>query len=302
MSLVGETEVRRWLTSVRLRPQPPGVHVIELLAFTDGGVELVASSWSLAELERIPPDRLALGPVTNGGAVATHGSRGVRAVCTDLDGTHSVWWSPGPDTGDCQSMASDLVPVGDMSNDCDSLRLLRRLLNPQATRPTTTELAARLLLWAVLDSLPATAATLPAGCTPDPLSTLEWSEAPPVWGPGPPMVPPHRVHVRPGYWPGEADPLAAAVGALATRRPRVLADLVAVRLPDEPTPHELRNLACAVGHPDPDWTGLVHPDDTLAPIDVLHAFIPTRWMLAGELRNRFDRPELAALVLSAPPL
>jgi manganese/zinc/iron transport system permease protein len=37
-------------------------------------------------------------------------------------------------------------------------------------------------------------------------------------------------------------------------------------------------------------------------LSVLHAFIPTRWMLAGELRSRFGRPDLAALVLSGPPL
>jgi len=299
MSLIGESEVRRWLTSVRLRPQPEGVHLTELLAFTDDGVELVASSWSLAELERIPPDYLALGPVTNGGAVATHSTAGVRAVCADLDGTPSVWWAPHQGNG---GTSVDPVPVGNGCGDHESLRLLWRLLSADVTRPTATELSGRLLLWAALDSVPVTAATPSTSCAPDPVEALSWYDVPPAPGPGPPEPSGCRPRLRPGTWTGEADPLAAAVRALATRHTRVLAQLVGVRLVEGPTPWDLRKLARAVGHPDPDWSGLADPDDTTALLSVLHAFIPTRWMLAGELRSRFGRPDLAALVLSGPPL
>jgi len=302
VSLIGETEVRRWLTSVRLRPQPGGVYLTELLAFTDPGVELVASAWSLAELERISPDRLALVPVTHGGAVATHGAAGVRAVCVDLNGTPSVWWAPHDGDQGPGGEDANLVTVGDGPGDRAALRLLWRLLTPEVTRPTARELAARLLLWAVLDRVPVTAATATGGFAPDPLDSLSWHTVPPAPGPGPPRPFAGQPRVRPGIWASKADPLAAAVGALATRRSGVLADLVAVHLPDAPTPSDLRRLARAVDHPDPDWAGLVDPDDTPALLDVLHAFIPTRWMLAGELRNRFNRAELADLVLLAPSL
>lgn len=302
VSLIGETQVRRWLTSVRLRPQPDGVYLTELLAFTDLGVEMVASSWSLAELARIPPDRLALGPVTHGGAVATHSAAGVRAVCVDLDGTPSVWWAPHQCRSGQPRVKANLAVVSDDPVDQVALRLLRRLLNPEVTRPTARELAARLLLWAVLDRVPLAAATPTGGFAPDPLDSLSWHDVPPAPGPGPPTPPARLPQVRPGTWAGEADPLAAAVGALATRRVGVLAELVAVRLDSEPTPHDLRRLARAVDHPDPDWAGLVDPGDTPSLLDVLHAFIPTRWMLAGELRSHFNRADLAAMVLSAPSL
>lgn len=90
------------------------------------------------------------------------------------------------------------------------------------------------------------------------------------------------------------------VGAFATAELSALALMCGRDLPDPVTTDAIRSLALSVGHPP-----LPIPDRVLnGPEDrqraYLHAMVPTRWMLADQLRNDFRRPDLAAVVMAAP--
>jgi hypothetical protein len=61
----------------------------------------------------------------------------------------------------------------------------------------------------------------------------------------------------------------------------------------------LARLAELVEHPSLDWPMDEPPADLDAQMTFLHACIPSRWVLADELRSIDHRPDLADLVMAA---
>lgn len=80
-----------------------------------------------------------------------------------------------------------------------------------------------------------------------------------------------------------------------------LADLLGVSLPEHPDANGVRSLATSVDHPALDWETLPWVVSEQQRLDFLHACLPTRWLLADELRTCDGRPDLAErLMLGAP--
>lgn len=114
-----------------------------LIALTDPGPTRMASGADLASLTLLPADRLALGPVTLGGLVATRTADGWRLVMADEHGAVDCRVVTTPDR------RAESVP-GNLA-DLDAAALLWRLQHPASTRSGPVELLMRLLLWAWFD-------------------------------------------------------------------------------------------------------------------------------------------------------
>jgi len=112
-----------------------------LVALTGGGQIPVVRGADLDDLCRYPVDRVALVPSTFGGMVATSTLRGTtRVVCADTDGgVAAIEGVPG-----CWH---DDSHIGADPVDHEVLALLWLLMDVRATRPSVSELAARLLTW-----------------------------------------------------------------------------------------------------------------------------------------------------------
>lgn len=142
----------------------------------------------------------------------------------------------------------------------DAVGLLWRLMDPRATRPGFAELMGRLLLWG-------------------------WLERPEVSGGGGPVT---NVQVALGV----RDFALADLAGLAHR--------LGVDLAPAVTAERFEPVASQIGHPSFGWSDGPPDVDTVGRLDYLHACIPYRWSLAHDLRKRFQRPDLAELVLAAP--
>lgn len=117
-----------------------------LVALTGAGRVVVASGEDLGDLRRYPVDRLALVPSTYGGMIASATPRGVlRVVCADDEGAVAVL------EGDAGGWVSGGALEAQVA-DHEVLALLWLLMDVRATRPSTFELAARVLVWAWLAS------------------------------------------------------------------------------------------------------------------------------------------------------
>lgn len=114
-----------------------------LIALAGPGPIRMASGADLASLTVLPADRLALGPATLGGLVATRTLDGWRLVIAD---EHGAICSRQVTMADrrAEPMPCDLA-------DLDAAALLWRLQHPGATRSGPVELLMRLLLWAWFD-------------------------------------------------------------------------------------------------------------------------------------------------------
>lgn len=114
-----------------------------LIALAGPGPIRMASGADLASLARLPADRLALGPATLGGIVATRTSNGWRLVIADEHGAIS--------SRVVRPAHRQPRPVPSEPQDLDAAALLWRLQHPGATRCGPVELLMRLLLWAWFD-------------------------------------------------------------------------------------------------------------------------------------------------------
>jgi hypothetical protein len=135
------TDLSGWFVSVVEAPSAGTPEGFELYAFTSDGLVRLSGGPTLASLVMLPPDRLALGPVTFGGMVVARFPGGRTFVCVDDAGGLEVWH-------DGQDGHRRAEPTGD---DHEAAALLWRLMDPMATRPGARELLARLLLWAWID-------------------------------------------------------------------------------------------------------------------------------------------------------
>jgi hypothetical protein len=132
------TDLSGWFASVLDAGAVGTPRGCSLYAFTEDGLVKVADGPDLRSLGVLPADRLALGPVTQGGLVVWRLAESRRFVCADDAGGVEVW---SVDHNGRQQV--DLV-----GDDHDAAALLWRLMDPVATRPRAREVLARLLLWA----------------------------------------------------------------------------------------------------------------------------------------------------------
>lgn len=94
--------------------------------------------------------------------------------------------------------------------------------------------------------------------------------------------------------------MEAAVASVAAGDLAGLADLLGVGVPMAPDAADVREVAAVLGHPSLSWDDIACVHDELDRLDYLNACVPTRWLLADELRTLDHRPDLADAVMGAP--
>lgn len=245
------TDFRGWVTSVGLHgPGPEDWSRFELCALTAEGPVVMVAGPDLMSLSWYPADRLALGPVTFGGMVVRRSSQAVRMTCLDTAGQSEVWLGS----------TDGFAPIPAEASDGDAVAMMRRLMDPQTTRPVIDEVLGRLLLWAWLDD---------------------------TWD---------RWRLR----SGRAGVVVPGVRAFARGDLHGLAALLEVPLETPVTPIGISRTAAVLDHPPLEVPNLVAGRSPTDEVDYLHACVPTRWSLAAELRSRHHRSDLAEMVMAAP--
>jgi hypothetical protein len=93
-----------------------------------------------------------------------------------------------------------------------------------------------------------------------------------------------------------------AVKAFASSDLDSLATLGGIVLPEVISVEAICTMAITIGHPRLELPASVQRDTTERQLAYLHALLPTRWMLANEIRQVHRRPDLAAMVMATPAL